>query len=478
MDPPLFSPGHSRGTFTILEYMYGLGLVNCYRAMHADGSTQALIYARDRRDSPPNPEMHRAFRERADSLRQPSAPSFSALITADFADGLQWAAFAFPEGLPLREYIWEHGRLDPLEGAILLSDLCIAFRTIPCSGVHGMLELQGIYIDEHKRLGHVLHLGIAQLFEISPPPRLYRAPEQWSGERETTQRADIYAAATIIWEAIAGDEPGARSGPDPEREKRLKQRFPRLKSARADVHELLSDVLHGWTSHDENDRPRSWRAAIIEIESVIVQLKEANSRSHTAAELLADDSEPPTHPVTGRNRRRTLPPPPLELAESIPAAPPKPSISSIPPTPRTAADISPNLPIPSAPKAEHTPKSAQPMRAPRNTKRAIVLAILGVFVITAGVAFVVPALHKPAPREAISAKVSELARILRERAAAQIALENASAREIYNSQVVDDKTMNSSRVTRSKRAPQEPIEPADRHAPDENTEAGVYMKDR
>lgn len=473
MNQPILNPGDTIGAFTILDDVDAWDGVFCFQAEHSDGVTKALVYVRDRRGIQPDPEQERAFQERAETLKQKPDPLLPALLAADVSDVFQWAAFSFPAGLPLRDWLWERGKISPIQGAALLRDICALFRALPKGSVHGMLESKAIYVSDTLQIRQIAHWGIVPLFGIRPPFRMYQAPEQWSGEHAIDHRADIYAAAAIVWEAIVGDEPGARSGHDPDRETRLKQRIPELCSARADVHKLFSDVLFDWTSHDIDERPRGWNAAYFAMNMVIADMNETAAAGHTAPDLMGNDSEPPTRPIPEKRNRVTIQPPPLEHADTIPAPAPKPTISSIPPTPRTAGDF------PAAPFMASKVSPSQ--RAPKNRKRAFALGFAGFALMMAGIAIVWNSPHPPFPPEITSAKAGELARLLREHAALEIALKQSQSEPVHNSDVANSQAAiapQPSRNTRSKQPSAEPKIPADRHAFDTWTEHGVYMEDR
>lgn len=316
--------GETLGPFTIQECFRAVSDLKCYRASRSEDGSSVWLYALDLRQLPPDPERDQAFKERAQALQGIRHFTLPMLLEADARDGWQWAAFAPVPGISLRDQLGGHGPLDPTQGALLLHDIGSTLKALRLQGIHGMLDVSSIHLNANKRLRCLLDFGISKLFDIVPSPHFCRAPEQWNNPRHASESTDIYAAAVIAWEAIAGDEPGALSGGDPYREKRFRQRIPALRAVREDVHEALSNLIFEWTSHDESERPKTWISALILLGSVLYELNDAGSRHPTAELLSAEDSEPPTRPNSETQRRRALLPPPLEHADTLPAPLPNP----------------------------------------------------------------------------------------------------------------------------------------------------------
>lgn len=334
MEKPVFQCGARVGSFVIEAIEIGaLEGLQCYRAIHRVHQTPALIHVCDLRKSPLKSDGVQAFKHKVEQLQQLRVHALPALIDAGIDSGVQWTAFPLPEGSPLHEYVANHGALHPAEGAVLLGELARTLHAARGAGPHGILEARSIYIGLDGKLRDVLHFGMARLFEIAREPSLYQPPEQRMHRGFEDERADIFAAAAIVWEAIAGDEPGATSQPDPLRHERLARRIPNLKSVRPEVPNALADLLFRWTSHDAHERPRDWVEALAEIEPIEAALLQSmRAENNTSAPVMNDNDEqhPQTLRESGTVRIRVLPPPRAEHVPTIPEPAPGPTEQSEP----------------------------------------------------------------------------------------------------------------------------------------------------
>ncbi len=426
------------------------------------------LYALDLRQLPADPERDQAFKERAQALQGIRHFTLPTLLEADARDGWQWAAFAPVPGISLRDQLGGHGPLDPTQAALLLHDIGSTLKALRLQGVHGMLDVSSIHLNANKRLRCLLDFGISKLFDIVPSPHFCRAPEQWNNPRHASESTDIYAAAVIAWEAIAGDEPGALSGGDPYREKRFRQRIPALRVVREDVHEELSNLIFEWTSHDESERPKTWISALILLGSVLYELNDTGSRHPTAELLSAEDSEPPTRPNSETQRRRALLPPPVEHADTLPAPPTKPPISSIPPTPRTAGDFPKTRPNTRAP-------AFLLLRDAVQTKRFAAIAIGAALVMSAGIFIASRSIRSPAKQAVDSVNAKALALLLRAQSSAQNTPSSTAGDVSHNSQVTKVEPLISPSHARPRHRTRKAISPLDRFDPKRETKGSMYM---
>lgn len=317
MERSIFQPGDLLASFRIEAHEENFGSLQCFHASHFHSDAKALIYVRDLRQWPLSSEALHAFKERAERLRRLRVDHVNPLLEADLQDGMAWAAFAAPEGDNLLDFKCDHGPLNVMAGAALLRSIGKALHEARFAGVHGMLKSTVIYLDTCGTLRSVDHFGLATLFEMRPETPLNAAPERWKERRPPTARMDIFSAAAIVWEAIAGDEPGAILGHDPLRNERIKQPYPPLRSVRPEVPQGFSEMLADWLSHDENERPASWVAALIELECHLEGLSRFAHTQPTAENLAQEDAEPATLPSSLIVQTRMAP----RAAESVQAAP-------------------------------------------------------------------------------------------------------------------------------------------------------------
>lgn len=398
MENAIFKPGDQLGSFVIQEREEDFKPLQRYRAKHAQNHTNALICVRDLRHAPPSPEAALAFKMRAEPLFALRIDTIPDLLEVDIQNGFQWAAFAFPEGTPLHDFIAEHGPLSPMAGALLLRAIGASLHEARSAGAHGLLQTNAIYVDAEGSLRYLLHFGIASLFEIGPEALLHCPPELSKMSSYPGETADIYSAAAIVWEAIAGNEPGATSEPDPGRNERLKQRFPNLRSVRPEVPEGLSRLLFEWTSRDEFERPPYWALALIELEAELGALLRVAHIPKTAEDLASEDSEAPTLPSSMSIQVRAKPlsaaqvlpsADSLEHAQTIPAPAPLSAIfanTAELPTPRTAEPTRRETPPATQAPAPMEPASKGEMKPSRATRKAREIAAFAMGALCLGAA--------------------------------------------------------------------------------------------
>ncbi len=364
MDPSLFRPGDLLASYRIEEHKENFGLLQCFQATHLHSSATVSIYVQNLWKDPLPIEAVRAFKERAERLRLLRADRINPLLEADIDEDLAWAAFALPDGESLFDFKYHCPPFDVRSGAALLRSIGKALQEAHSAGFHGMLKPTAIYLDERGALRTLDQFGIAMLFEMLPETPLHAAPERWKEGRPLTARMDIFSAAAIVWEAIAGDEPGAISGHDPHRNERIRQPYPSLRSLCSDVPQGFSDMLARWMSHNEDERPVSWMAALAELEGHFEGHAQKALTKPAAPHPTDEDAAPSTLPSSLIVQTR-MAPRSAEHAQALPSdrasAPAK--IASANSAKNTS--VSPARPSPSAPIT-----NAPPIDGPKSTAQA------------------------------------------------------------------------------------------------------------
>jgi len=137
-------------------------------------------------------------------------------------DGLFFLAMEYVEGKNLKVWLQEHGALPPDEAVELCHQLVSTLVEAHRHGIiHRDLKPENLMVVDSaagERTLKVLDFGLSKLVDRplaaslqTMPGRilgtpLYMSPEQWRAE-DVDHRADIYAAALILYEMVAGAPP-------------------------------------------------------------------------------------------------------------------------------------------------------------------------------------------------------------------------------------------------------------------------------
>jgi len=140
------------------------------------------------------------------------------------SDGRPFFAMPLLVGPSLREVLRESTRLTPTRAARLVADVLDGLSAAHRAGVvHRDVKPDNVIVtrgSSGRERAIVLDLGIAEVddasdestsFDVIGTPT-YLAPEQILG-RSVDARTDVYAAATMLFEAIAGRPPFNAAGP-------------------------------------------------------------------------------------------------------------------------------------------------------------------------------------------------------------------------------------------------------------------------
>jgi serine/threonine-protein kinase len=178
-----------------------------------------------------NPEVRRLFLNEADTLRRLSHPNIVRFYDLFAHDGLRVLAMEYVDGAPLSDVIARNSARARLAGQGLpglpfrrawayMEQLLGALAAIHALGIlHRDVKPSNLVI-RRDGVAKLTDFGIARLAPtgttgiLAPGTGAYMAPEQVLGE-PLDGRSDLYAAATVLYECLAGRTPfGAEDEPE------------------------------------------------------------------------------------------------------------------------------------------------------------------------------------------------------------------------------------------------------------------------
>ena len=191
------------------------GMGQVFRAVEEpDGRTVAVKILRGPAERGPAPDSGREqFERRLGLLRQLEHPGLVRTYDVGEAEGVAYVVTEFLEGETLKERIRRKSPVAPAEAVRLLVPVLRALEYLHGRGiVHRDVKPQNIMLTRHGV--KLLDYGLARRLGIPGPwwsggvegTAEYLAPEQVRGDTED-HRVDLYAAAAVLYEMLAGRPP-------------------------------------------------------------------------------------------------------------------------------------------------------------------------------------------------------------------------------------------------------------------------------
>jgi eukaryotic-like serine/threonine-protein kinase len=189
-------------------------------------------------------------------------------------DGLPYIVMELLVGEDLSKLIEREGPLPVPRVVSLGVQTCRGLAAAHNAGiVHRDLKPANLFVSRRgdgSDLVKILDFGIAKL-ESAAESRLlnltrtgstmgtplYMSPEQARGEKELDHRADIYATAVILYEALSGRMPHQGDSYNALLHHILTQPAPALASVQPGIPAAVADAIHAALSPNRDERPQS-----------------------------------------------------------------------------------------------------------------------------------------------------------------------------------------------------------------------------
>ncbi len=200
------------GRYEILELIGTGGMANVYKALcHRLNRFDAVKIMHD--DTAANEELRRRFHTESKAVAMLSHPNIVSVYDVSHSDGIEYIVMELVNGITLKDYMKEKGKLSADETVNCSSQIAKALAHAHERGIiHRDIKPQNIMLLKDGLI-KVADFGIASLqndIELPTEEALgsvhYIAPEQARGHQPDA-RSDIYSLGIVMYEMLTGKLP-------------------------------------------------------------------------------------------------------------------------------------------------------------------------------------------------------------------------------------------------------------------------------
>lgn len=191
-----------------IKEFYPAGLVS-----RAEGNTKVSIFSGSRSDD--YKKMLGRFIEEARNMALFAKESDIVNVFAYFeGNGTAYIIMEYIEGILLKEYLKEHGRMQDKQACGYLRSLLTAIQKIHSKGIiHRDISPDNIFLTSSSQI-KLFDFGAAKLQGSEDGKRLsvivktgYAPPEQYRSKGIQDNRVDLYAAGAVLYQMLTGERP-------------------------------------------------------------------------------------------------------------------------------------------------------------------------------------------------------------------------------------------------------------------------------
>ncbi len=267
-------------------------------------------------------------------------------------DGQMFMEMRLIEGTDLDSLLKRFGPLTPPRAVAIITQIASALDAAHAAGVmHRDIKPPNILVTRDD-FAYLVDFGIASATTDEKLTQLgtavgtwkYMAPERFSND-EVTYRADIYALACVLHEALTGSPPYRADSASTLVTAHLMDPIPQPSAVRSGIPKAFDAVIARGMAKKPEDRYAS-----------------AGDLALAAHEALSDHDQDHAANILRRSQEATLPasdkptPPPTMSATM---APPQPPVTTPPPSPVQSSPAPYGGPVGSGPSSGPTPRAAQ-----------------------------------------------------------------------------------------------------------------------
>ncbi len=196
-------------------------------------------------------------------------PNIVRFYSADVIDGRLVIVMEFVEGRSLRSLLDEEGRLSVPRALAIIYQVLDALEFAHSKGIlHRDVKPENILVAQGDRVkltdfGLAALVNPARLSASMAGTPLYMAPEAWKGKH--TPQTDIWAAAAVLYEALAGHPPFYDETYEGLRKKILSGKPSPIREIPKELDKVIREAL----SPDPEERPPSAKAFRERLEAAV-----------------------------------------------------------------------------------------------------------------------------------------------------------------------------------------------------------------
>ncbi len=286
------------GRYEILEEIGKGGMAYVYKA-HCRLLNRTVAVKVLRNDLEGGDEFIKRFNIEAQSAAGLTHPNIVSIYDVGEDKGYHYIVMEYIEGVTLKEYIKEKGKLSSYEAADIAAQICSALEAAHTKNiVHRDIKPHNIMITS-DHLVKVTDFGIARASSNSTMQVgdsilgsvHYISPEQARGGYVDC-KSDIYSLGIVLYEMLTGSVPFESDSPIAVAMKHLEEKPVNPRELNPDIPEELQEIVLKAMSKETRNRYQSVTAMKSDLEAIMPRLKEEESGG-------VSDETVPFKPVEG-----------------------------------------------------------------------------------------------------------------------------------------------------------------------------------
>lgn len=268
------------GRYEILEEIGKGGMAYVYKA-HCRLLNRTVAVKVLRNDLEGGDEFIKRFNIEAQSAAGLTHPNIVSIYDVGEDKGYHYIVMEYIEGVTLKEYIKEKGKLPNYEAADIAAQICSALEAAHTKNiVHRDIKPHNIMITS-DHLVKVTDFGIARASSNSTMQVgdsilgsvHYISPEQARGGYVDC-KSDIYSLGIVLYEMLTGSVPFESDSPIAVAMKHLEEKPVNPRELNPDIPEELQEIVLKAMSKETRNRYQSVTAMKSDLEAIMQRLKE------------------------------------------------------------------------------------------------------------------------------------------------------------------------------------------------------------